>query len=138
MRRLALAASLFTAACGGGRSAPAPTPPPVTDQPLNSFASLRLIVLPVQGLRGEDVLGWGARITDRRTILASLDSALDVEFRERGLATAFYVTQRAEDPSVEARVNRLIDLKPHITQDQAKEAVEEIDRISQVAKGHLH
>ena len=89
MRRLALAASLFTAACGGGRSAPAPTPPPVTDQPLNSFASLRLIVLPVQGLRGEDVLGWGARITDRRTILASLDSALDVEFRERGLATAW-------------------------------------------------
>jgi uncharacterized protein YwgA len=61
----------------------------------------------------------------------------DVSVLER-LATALYVTQQAKDSSVEARVKRLTELKPHISQSLAKEAVEEIDRISQAAKGHLH
>ena len=61
---------------------------------------MRLIVLPTQGVRGSDVLGWSVKVTDRRALLFSLDSALESAFVERGLATAWAV------PAVLARTAR--------------------------------
>lgn len=56
----------------------------MADAPLNSFASLRLIVLPTQSLRSGDALGWAAR-AGGRAFLAAVDSALEASVRDRGL-----------------------------------------------------
>lgn len=53
--------------------------------PLASFASVRMIALPVQSLRGGDSLGWSARITEPRRYLATLDSVFASVLRGRGL-----------------------------------------------------
>jgi hypothetical protein len=55
--------------------------------PLASFASLRMVMLPVQSLRGGDSLGWSARAGDAKRFLAAVDTALEKEFRDRGLGT---------------------------------------------------
>lgn len=47
-----------------------------------------LIVLPTQGLRSGDTMGWAAKVTDRRSFLASIDSALESAVRDRGLRWA--------------------------------------------------
>ena len=55
------------------------------------------------------------------------------------LATAFYVTQRVEaGASVDERVERLTQLKPHIPSERARVAVEEVDRIIEEARRHVH
>jgi len=52
------------------------------------------------------------------------------------LATAFYVTERMDShPSVDERAAKLTALKPHVGQDEAMEAVAEVDRI--IAEGDL-
>ena len=57
----------------------------IQDAPLNSFASLPMIVMPAQGIRGGDSLGWHAKTGDRRVFLAMVDSALAQAVRDRGL-----------------------------------------------------
>jgi hypothetical protein len=83
MRRSFLAAVLVLSGCAGSRATP--TPNTVPDAPLNSFASLPMIVMPTQGVRTGDELGWSARTGDRRAFLASVDSALAAAVRDRGL-----------------------------------------------------
>jgi hypothetical protein len=56
------------------------------DAPLNSFAAIRLIVMPTQGLRTGDALGWAAK-AGGRAFLAATDSALEAVVRERGLTS---------------------------------------------------
>ena len=62
-------------------SAPDRTPA----RPLAALAAQRLIVLPVQTLRGGDSLGWGARIPGMRSYLASVDDEIAFALAERGL-----------------------------------------------------
>ena len=51
------------------------------------------------------------------------------------LATAFYVTQRAgAGASVDKRSSQLTELKPHVTPESAKAAVEDVDRIIEEAR----
>ena len=78
MKRLVLAATILAGCGGGARSAPQQATVP--DAPLNSFASLPLIVLPTQGLRSGDAMGWAAKVGERRAFLASIDSALERSF----------------------------------------------------------
>jgi hypothetical protein len=58
-------------------------------EPLASFATLHLIVLPVQSLRADDPLGWSAKITQPKAYLIAVDMALEAAFRERGLGTGW-------------------------------------------------
>jgi hypothetical protein len=67
--------------------APTPASSFAEDAPLNSFASMRLIVMPAQGIRGGDSLGWSGKTGDRRAFLASVDSALAAAVRDRGLTS---------------------------------------------------
>lgn len=60
---------------------------PVVEAPLNSFAAVRMIVMPAQGIRGGDALGWAAKVGQPRTFLASLDSSLETAVRDRGLSS---------------------------------------------------
>jgi hypothetical protein len=71
--------------CGGGRSAPQSGPP--AEAPLNSFASMRLIVLPAQGVRTGDAMGWAAKTGERRAFLATVDSALETAVKAKGLSS---------------------------------------------------
>jgi hypothetical protein len=51
------------------------------------------------------------------------------------LATALFVTRRAEPgASVDERSTRLTALKPHISAESARTAVEEVDRIIEEAR----
>ena len=72
--------------CGGGSMPPATDSVPA-EAPLNSFAAMRLIVLPTQGIRAGDPMGWAAKTGERRTFLASVDSALEAAVREKGLSS---------------------------------------------------
>jgi hypothetical protein len=58
-------------------------------EPLASFATLHLIVFPVQSLRADDPLGWSAKVTQPKAYLIAVDMALEAAFRERGLGTAW-------------------------------------------------
>jgi hypothetical protein len=52
------------------------------------------------------------------------------------LATALYVTRENGSPSdVEGRARRLAELKPHLSFQQALDAVREVDRIAREAEG---
>ena len=54
------------------------------------------------------------------------------------LATAFYLTQLAEvGASVDERVEKLIQLKPHIPSESARAAINEVDHIVEEAR-HVH
>lgn len=44
------------------------------------------------------------------------------------LATALYFTSSEKDSSVESRIAKILDVKPHIRMDEARAAVEQIDR----------
>ncbi len=81
IRRLFLA-SLVVAACGGSPP-PQTTPQPLADAPLNSFASMPLIVMPTQ--RAGDALGWGARAGEPRVLFALFDSSLAWAVQAKGL-----------------------------------------------------
>ena len=55
------------------------------------------------------------------------------------LATALYVTHRAEtDASVDDRSRQLTKLKPRISSESARAAVEDVDRIIAEAQEYLH
>ena len=85
VNRRILAAALVLAGCGGSRMAPTAESSFIQDAPLNAFASLPMIVMPAQGIRGGDSLGWHAKAGDRRVFLAMVDSALATAVRDRGL-----------------------------------------------------
>lgn len=70
------------AGCGGGARSAETTSPPA-EAPLNSFAAMRLIVLPAQ--RTVDAIAWGAKAGTPRVFLASIDSSLEAAVREKGL-----------------------------------------------------
>lgn len=96
----ALGAAVVPAACS--RPAPQPpapvaaaradTQPPSTQpaprriSPLAGLAGQHIVVLPVHYLRA-DTLGWSARVTDPRSTLAALDSAIERALSERGFRT---------------------------------------------------
>lgn len=97
----ALGAAVVPAAC----SRPAPQPPaPVAaprsdsqpaaaqaaprNSPLSGLAGQHIVVLPVHYLRA-DTLGWSARVTNPRSTLAAIDSAIERSLSERGLRTAW-------------------------------------------------
>jgi hypothetical protein len=86
VNRLVFIAAAFLLGCGGGgRSAPELAPPP--EAPLNSFATMPLIVLPAQGVRAGDAMGWAAKVGERRVFLASIDSALETAVKAKGLSS---------------------------------------------------
>jgi hypothetical protein len=71
-------------ACGGGaRSAPQATAP--AEAPLNSFASMPLIVLPTQ--RAGDAIGWGVKAGEPKVVFALFDSALATAIRGKGVTS---------------------------------------------------
>ena len=53
------------------------------------------------------------------------------------LATAFYVSRPAEETSVEERVTLLTSLKPHISQEDARDAIQAIDKIAEDAESQV-
>ena len=85
VKRLILASAVL-AGCGGGGARSAPETAPVMDAPLNSFAAVRLIVLPTQSLQTGDAMGWASR-SGGWTFMAAIDSALEASVRDRGLAS---------------------------------------------------
>ena len=50
------------------------------------------------------------------------------------LATAFYVSHPTEETSVDERAKRLTSLKPHISQEDARGAIQAIDKIAEEAQ----
>jgi hypothetical protein len=108
------------AGCAGSRATPQAAPVP--DAPLNSFASMRLIVLPVQGLRTGDALGWAEKAGDRRAFLAGLDSALESAVRERGLTSWVVASELART----ARRNPMYATNP--VEVRAGDAVRYLER----------
>jgi uncharacterized protein YwgA len=52
------------------------------------------------------------------------------------LGTALYVIRERPKASVNERVARIIELKPHVTPEDARNAVEELDRIAARAPRH--
>ncbi len=87
MNRRTLIAALVLAGCGGGRA----TPPsiPVDEQPLASFATMRLLFLPVQSIAAAPGFAWASVIGDEQAFRARADSALDAVLRDRGIATTW-------------------------------------------------
>lgn len=63
--------------------------------------------------------------------IANQFSHLGVADLER-LATALYVTVEEEEKSMEARAQRINELKPHIPVIAAEEAIQEIEKLSKV------
>ena len=72
--------------CGGGAARSAPESAAVPDAPLNSFAAVRLIVLPTQSVRTGDTMGWATK-SGGRAFMSAVDSALEVSVRDRGLTS---------------------------------------------------
>lgn len=68
--------------------------------------------------RYDQDLDWVADTLNRRGV---------VELER--LATAMWMTRQHDDASPERRANALVEVKPHISYDQALAAVEEIDRL---------
>ncbi|NUQ12003.1 MAG: hypothetical protein HUU26_06710 [Gemmatimonadaceae bacterium] len=77
----------------------------------------------MQGVRTDDPLGWGATITDRRAVGASVDSALEAEFRARGLTTSWAL---ASDLARTARRNPTYASAP--SEIRAGDAVRVLER----------
>lgn len=121
MNRRFLIAALTLAGCGGARGG-GPAAGPIDEAPLNSFASVRLIVLPTQSLRSGDPLGWAAKAGDRRAFLASVDSALESAVRDRGITS----WALASDLARTARRNPLFATNP--AEIRAADAVRFLER----------
>jgi hypothetical protein len=83
---------------------------------------LRLIVMPTQGVRAGDALGWAAKAGDRRLFLASVDSALETAVRDRGLSTWALASELART----ARRNPLYATNP--SDVRAADAVRFLER----------
>lgn len=113
MRRLVLLCCLV-AGLGACRSA-APTPaegaaPPPPAHPLEGLAGQRIVVPPVQYLRGIDSLGWAAQIRDPRAWLRSLDDEITFALGERGLRQQWALPHEVERT---ARRNAAYVADPH-------------------------
>lgn len=84
-------ACVALAACGGGASrSGAPAPAGVSAASagqLSRLAAQKVMVLPTQAIVGEDRLGWRAAGGGDRLLLAAVDSAIERELGERGLAS---------------------------------------------------
>ncbi|HEX6313921.1 MAG TPA: hypothetical protein VFZ73_03645 [Gemmatimonadaceae bacterium] len=83
IRRL-LITSVILAGCGGG-SRPETSALPPAEAPLNSFAAVRLIVLPTQ--RAADRIAWGEKAGEPRVVFATFDSSLESAVRDKGLTS---------------------------------------------------
>ena len=74
------------------------------------------------------------KYADKIAFVADKLGPKDVAELER-LATALYLTlERGADESCDERANKLTNLKPHISYDQATTAIKEVDRIINEAK----
>jgi hypothetical protein len=79
----------------------------------------------IQGLYSKTL----AKYDDRISFVTQKLGSKGVTDLER-LATAFYVTLRSTgDPSIDGRAASLTALKPHISRDEAVEAITEVDQI---------
>lgn len=76
------------AACGGRKEEQPPRPAPLPARPFAGLAGQQVIVLPTHYLR-PDTLGWSARVTDQRGMLAALDSAIERVLGDRGFRTSW-------------------------------------------------
>jgi hypothetical protein len=54
-------------------------------RPLAAYAGQRVAVLPLQSVRRDDALGWGAQLGSSDTTLAAVDTAVARAMKERGL-----------------------------------------------------
>lgn len=76
--------------------------------------------------------------TDKIAFVADKLGPKDIRELER-LATALYLTlEQGTDESCDERANKLTNLKPHISYDQAKAPIEEVDRMIKEANEILH
>jgi hypothetical protein len=76
----------------GAATAPSDSPPGATEAPARPLASLadsRVVLLPVQELRGGDTLGFAAAAGDPRAYLALLDDEIAFALDERKLRPAW-------------------------------------------------
>ena len=85
MKHILLLAALVVGCGGGGGARSAPETAAPSDAPLNSFAAIRLIVLPTQ--RAVDGIAWGAKAGVPRVFLASIDSALEAAVKDKGITS---------------------------------------------------
>lgn len=67
------------------------------------------------------------------TFAASVVGNKDVSEVE-ALATAYFVSKDNEDKQIRERAAKLSNLKPHVSEERAKYAVEEVDQIIEAAK----
>lgn len=104
---------------------PAPGAASVASAPLASFASTRMVALPLQGLRGGDALGWATAAGDPRAFLAAVDSALERTLKERGLGAMWAFPS---DLARSARRNPLYGTNPATV--RAGDAVRAMERRS--------
>ncbi len=84
--------------------------------------------------------GLKARVPRTLEMYRPAISFVAEKFGKRGvkdlekISTALYVTKEARDPGCEARARRITELKPHITLDEAKEAVCFVDEMFREAE----
>ncbi|MGQ0650128.1 MAG: hypothetical protein ACT4P7_21465 [Gemmatimonadaceae bacterium] len=89
------------AACGGapaqqaGGSSALPPARMAAPGSLARFAAERVIVLPAQGIASMDPLGWRAKAGADRAVLALVDSTVEAQLRERGLASWVFASALA-------------------------------------------
>jgi hypothetical protein len=84
--RLAVLALMIVAACSGRAATSESTPtPPRGAAVLAALAGQKAIVMPTQGLRELDSLGWAAKVGGTRAFLAKFDSVVTDTLRERNL-----------------------------------------------------
>lgn len=93
------------------------------------------IVPTEQGIRLRDRFSDApAKFADQTTFVANELGSKNVAELER-LATALYVTRRLlPDGDVVARAKKIVELKPHITLEQARTAVDEVDTLVDESK----
>jgi hypothetical protein len=88
---LVYASGIFAAvACASGK--PASSAPPARSAPdrsLSMLAAERVAVVPAQALRRDDPMGWGAKLSQPREVLSSLDDEIAFALGERGLRDAW-------------------------------------------------
>jgi hypothetical protein len=109
--------------CGGARPETQAAPAPVTVDALAAYASQATMVLPAQAVRTGDPMGWIGDATDRRSVLAAVDTALEAAFREHGLRPPWIL---ASDLSRTASRNPVHVPRP--AEIRAGDAVRQLER----------
>jgi hypothetical protein len=85
-RLTALALSILVACSGRAATSGSTTTPPRGAQVLAALAGQKAILMPTQGLREADSLGWAAKVGGTRAFLAKVDSIVADTLRERNVA----------------------------------------------------